>query len=135
LWLISRPFLEAFSLSEARRKRKTIVGHPTRADVHGALRYITASFQNFTGQLCIFIEQNRGGSARAVRNSEQDANEAKRRIEEDLMSFPRVHLSTIGSSHKLPVEKEADEDDEDLAACLADEATRWAASKENCRDF
>jgi hypothetical protein len=89
-----------------------------KTEVHAALRYITASFQNLLDSDAFSLNKIEAAQL-AVRKSQQDANEAKRRIEEDLMSFPRVHLSTIGSSHKLPVEKEADEDDEDLAACLA----------------
>jgi hypothetical protein len=89
-----------------------------KTEVHSALHHITASFQTLLDSDAFSLNKIEAAQL-AVRNSEQDATEAKRRIEEVLMSFPRVHLSTIGSSHKLPVVKEADEDDDSLTASLA----------------
>ena len=90
-----------------------------KTEVHSALRHMTGSFKTLLDSDAFSLAAAEAVQL-AIRKSQQDVDVAKVRIEDDLLSSPRVHLSTIGSSHKLPVLREqADEDGSRLTKSFA----------------
>jgi ribosomal protein S17 len=80
-----------------------------RKDVRLALVHIHTCLESLLKSTA-FSLQNAEKLELATRQAEESLNAAAQRLEEELVSDARVLLSTIGSSHKLPVDGDDEED-------------------------
>jgi AAA domain len=108
-------FLEHSSLLKRAQDKQAWSNH--REIVRDALLVVNSCFSSLLSR-SEFSQEKVTEEQHAVRKAEENLRAAETRISEELVREGRVLLCTIGSSHKLPLAREDDDDESNLSAAF-----------------